>query len=252
MSRPRIVLMEDDAPISSLVSFALEDMGVDLVICANVPEAVARLKETPAALLIMDLMLPGESGLSFLQRHAAAPLFAATTRVMVFSAGLTQAMRRHLEPLGVWRMLAKPASILTLRACVEDALRDAREGPTRNLRAEPTQPASAKAQPAGNDLFGGNAWLVAAYSDACLGQFPHDVEDGDAAATQGDFVVLRALGHNLKTALKLLGHDGASARAAALEVAAAQRNTAAAPALWRGLRKDLTDILRRHAEVPTH
>ncbi|CAN5614687.1 hypothetical protein BH11PSE7_BH11PSE7_18690 [soil metagenome] len=122
MTRPQILLMEDDRMIRALVTFALEDMNVDLIACDNVADAQARLARGDITLLIMDLMLPGESGVSFLQRHAAAPLFPPTTLVAVFSAGLTGTVRETLELLAVWRLMPKPASMDGLRQCVTDAI----------------------------------------------------------------------------------------------------------------------------------
>ena len=122
MTRPQIFLMEDDKMIRVLVSFALEDMEVDLTTCDNVADTQMRLARGDITLLIMDLMLPGESGVSFLQRHAQVPLFPATTLVTIFSAGLTATVRETLAPLGAWRLVPKPASMDVLRGCVADAI----------------------------------------------------------------------------------------------------------------------------------
>lgn len=69
-------------------------------------------------------------------------------------------------------------------------------------------------------------------------QFAADADAGDAACRAGDAATLRRHAHNLKTVLLLLGADGASAQARALEAAAADpaADRASLETLWQTLR----------------
>jgi CheY-like chemotaxis protein len=124
--RPRVLLLDDDDLVRALITFALEDMDIDLVECVSVAQALQQLHDEPVQLLLTDLMMPGESGLSFIGRLADNPQLAGGARIVVFSAGLTTEVRAQLAPLPIWRLLSKPASITAIRSCVEDGLAAAR------------------------------------------------------------------------------------------------------------------------------
>lgn len=121
-SRPRVLLVEDDASIRRFVTLALDECPVDLLACETVAEAMKMLAQGGVALVITDLMLPGESGLGLAQRLAQDPALARGARLVVFSAGVTPEVQQRLDALGVWRTLRKPASVLDIEACVADAL----------------------------------------------------------------------------------------------------------------------------------
>lgn len=280
MNRPKVLLVEDDASIRRFVELVVEDLPVSLVGCDTVAEAVRTLRAAPVALVITDLMLPGESGLGLLQRLADEPALAGGARVAVFSAGLNPAMRERLAAFAVWRFLSKPASVEALRACVVDALDAASAAadpapspPGRRDESDASQavgavpageaPAAAQSNPdesiepharpalqAAADAvaitrhFGGNAPLFHAFKASCLAQFPLDVSAGDAACSQRDAQSLRRVAHSLKSVLLSLGQDDASDLAKTLEDAAAGGAWAPALALWQGLRLQLTGLLK--------
>jgi CheY-like chemotaxis protein len=237
-SRPRVVVVDDDASIRRLVEMALETLPVELVLCASVPAARAALRERTADLLITDLMMPGETGVDLLHSLQADPALRGNARLAVFSAGLDAARRAELQALGVWRLIDKPVSTLALEDCVCEAL-----GLTPDAGADAAEPAA----PADDDAdaqaaaahFGGDVALFRAFRDGCLAQFPLDRAAGDAACAAGDTAALRRVAHNLKSVLRLLGHDPASRLAARLEQSAADADAVTAKALWASLRDEL-------------
>lgn len=272
MSRPRVLLVEDDASIRRFVEMVVEDLPVSLVGCDTVAEAVRTLRAAPVALVITDLMLPGESGLGLLQRLADEPALAGRARVAVFSAGLNPAMRERLAAFSVWRFLSKPASVEALRACVIDALGAAIDaaGPEAGLpgwreesaasqtvgavpagvapaagQGNPDEPDGGPALHAAADAvaiarhFGGNAPLFQAFKASCLAQFPLDVSAGDAACALRDAQSLRRVAHSLKSVLLSLGQDEASELARRLEDEAALGTSPQALSLWHRLRNVL-------------
>ena len=101
----RVVLVDDDASIRRLVALALEDLPVELVACADAAQARQALRDAPAALLLTDLMMPGESGMALLQLLAADPGLRGPAQLAVFSAGVDEATQAALDALGVWRVL---------------------------------------------------------------------------------------------------------------------------------------------------
>src|SRR5438552_12038391 len=61
----RILLAEDDDDISESVRGVLEDAGYAVETCRNGQEALKRLREDPADLVVLDLMMPVLDGWEF-------------------------------------------------------------------------------------------------------------------------------------------------------------------------------------------
>lgn len=224
MKPARVVLVDDDPSIRRLVTLALEDLPIDLVACASGAEALAALRAAPARLLITDLMMPGMSGLELLQRLAEEPALRGGARLLVYSAGLTAEAQAQLAGLDVWRELAKPVSVLTLVAAVEEGL--------SGTAAPAASDAAAREPPVGEadairTHFAGNAALFHAFKAGCAAQFRDDLHELQAALLARDGGSLRRLGHNLKSVLHSLGFALAAGDARRLETAAAASDWAA-------------------------
>ncbi len=65
---PRVLIVDDDAEIRSLVSDLLERNGMAAERARNTAEAEAILAEARTDLMVLDVMMPGEDGLAFCQR----------------------------------------------------------------------------------------------------------------------------------------------------------------------------------------
>lgn len=235
MTRPRVVLVDDDASIRRLVALTLEDLDLDLVCCASAAEALEALRAAPARLVITDLMMPGVSGFDLLQQLAEQPALRGEARLAVFSAGLGAEVQKRLAGLPVWRQITKPVSVVALLEAVEAALAGAGAG---------TGPAPDAATPGGEaaaiaEFFAGDAALYHAFRDGCRLQFRTDLAQAEAAVAAGDASALRHLAHSLKSVLLTLGEPAASAAARALEQAMAQADWPAAAEPWARLRAHL-------------
>ena len=243
MSAPKVLLVEDDSSIARFVQMALEELPIELVTCANVPDAMQTLHAGGVELIITDLMLPGESGIDLVQRLLQEPVQGRRIPVAVFSAGLPP-VREQLQAMKVWRMVSKPASVPELEACVTDALALVAEPPA-NAPAATTTPADEASDDEAQAIathFAGDEFLFKAYRASCLQQFPADIRQGDAACTAQDWPALRRLAHSLATVLLTLGHPAQSVRARQLENAAAQPAPEACLEHWRLLRAFLLQL----------
>ena len=63
MSKTRILLIEDDAEISRLTAMYLDAEGYQVAVIDDGALALAAIKKTKPELIILDLMLPGMSGI---------------------------------------------------------------------------------------------------------------------------------------------------------------------------------------------
>ncbi len=188
MSRPVVLLVEDDPSVARFVSMALEILPVAVETCPCVESALAWLRHHRAALVITDLMLPGESGMALLRQLQAEPALAAGARIVVLSAGLDHAVRQELAACGAWRALDKPVGVAALERCVQEALADvpvssgeAGAAATAGAPHSPDVAGSAAAtaeSTAIQEYFSGDAALFHAYRAACLAQFGRDAAEG--------------------------------------------------------------------------
>ncbi|AVT10043.1 Hpt domain-containing response regulator [Paracidovorax avenae] len=249
MDRPVVLLVEDDPSVARFVSMALEILPVAVEVCPCVESALAWLQGHRAALIITDLMLPGESGMGLLRRLQAEPALAAGARIVVLSAGLDHAVRQELAASGAWRALDKPVAVAALEQCVREALADPlappdsavatpSASPVPGVRESGTPDAEAGAI---QEYFGGDAFLFRAYRDACLSQFGRDAAEGDRALQSSDLAALRRLCHSLASVLRTLGRTEDGALAREVELAARDGRVEAAQASWKALRVRLGD-----------
>lgn len=78
----RLLLVDDERDIRHLFAAELEDEGYQVETAASVAEAEEALARTPFDLMILDVQMPGESGLQLLQRlaseHSPLPVILCT------------------------------------------------------------------------------------------------------------------------------------------------------------------------------
>jgi len=113
-----VLLVEDEDNIIEAIRFLLTRDGWHVEAHGDGGTAVARIRERAPDLLILDLMLPGKSGLDILRELRAEDRFESLPVLMLTARG--QAQDRDLaERAGVSRFMTKPFS----NAEVLDAVR---------------------------------------------------------------------------------------------------------------------------------
>ena len=70
---PRILIVEDEEPLTLLLRYNLEAEGYEVESAARGDEADTRLKESTPDLVVLDWMLPGLSGIELCRRLRARP-----------------------------------------------------------------------------------------------------------------------------------------------------------------------------------
>lgn len=121
-SLPRILIVEDEAPIAELISVNLRHNGFQPVWAMDSESAQRELDEILPDVILLDWMLPGESGLALARRWRSAARTKATPILMITARG-DEADRVAGLDAGVDDYIAKPFSPRELLARIRAVLR---------------------------------------------------------------------------------------------------------------------------------
>ncbi|MBK8100290.1 MAG: response regulator transcription factor [Planctomycetes bacterium] len=116
----QILLVEDDLALRTVLHDALQHDGHTVTVASDGDEAQAVLRERTFDLLVLDVMLPGPSGLEILQ---ALRRRDQGTPVLLLTARAAEADRVLGLELGADDYVTKPFSLRELRARVKVLLR---------------------------------------------------------------------------------------------------------------------------------
>ena len=119
-----IYIIEDDTDIREMESYALRNSGFDILALSDgsgLAEALTR--ETPD-LILLDIMLPGEDGLSILRRLRASERTKRIPIIMV-TAKTTEIDKVRGLDMGAADYITKPSGIMELVSRVKALLRRA-------------------------------------------------------------------------------------------------------------------------------
>ena len=116
----RVLMIEDNADITRLVQMHLRDIHCELDIAGDGYTGLARYREKPHDLIILDLMLPGLDGLEVCKALRAEPGYVP---ILMLTAKSTELDRVLGLEVGADDYLTKPFSILELLARIKALLR---------------------------------------------------------------------------------------------------------------------------------
>src|SRR5215217_7640891 len=119
---PRILLVDDEQPIQTLLSFPLQRDGYEVVQASDGPEALARFSEQQFDLVVLDLMLPRIDGLEVCKRLRAK---GSTVPIIMLTAKSEEIDKVLGLELGADDYITKPFSMREFRSRVKAALRRA-------------------------------------------------------------------------------------------------------------------------------
>jgi len=122
MPSKRILVVDDDEAIRHLVEAVLKREHYDVDTAEGGRDAISKIELTQYDVIVLDLMMPGVSGLDVLKR---LPIRDPQIKwVVIMSAASTLSIAESTTP-NVFAILPKPfdirALIRVVRACVQDA-----------------------------------------------------------------------------------------------------------------------------------
>jgi two-component system, OmpR family, response regulator len=125
---PHLLVVDDDREIRSLVAQFLTKHGFRVTGVKDGAEMLRTLDGARVDLIVLDLMMPGEDGLSLCRRLRATPATAQTPVIMLTAMGEETDRIVGLE-MGADDYLAKPFSPRELLARIKAVLRRASAPP---------------------------------------------------------------------------------------------------------------------------
>jgi len=118
----RILIVEDEKPLTLLLRYNLESEGYEVEAVASGDEAEVRLKENVPDLVVLDWMLPGLSGIELCRRLRARPETETLPVIMLTARGEESERLRGLAT-GADDYVVKPFSVPELLARIRALLR---------------------------------------------------------------------------------------------------------------------------------
>lgn len=121
MQRHKILVVEDDDNIRSVVAYCLRRSGYTVLLARDGRDALARLREQDISLILLDLALPRLDGFGLLaQLQDEGNL--STVSVIVLTAFEDEVNRQRSFELGAKRFITKPFSLRKLVTAVNEVL----------------------------------------------------------------------------------------------------------------------------------
>ena len=129
-SKPYVLIVEDEAPLVTLLRYNLEKQGFRVEDAGDGGEALARITETPPDLLLLDWMLPTMSGIEVCRQLRRRPATRTLPIIMLTARAEDQDAVRGLDT-GADDYITKPFSTEALIARIRALLRRSGSVPTK-------------------------------------------------------------------------------------------------------------------------
>ncbi len=125
-----ILIVEDDEDISRALKLRLTSAGYSVETAADGVLAITEAERTKPALIILDISMPGTSGIEAARKLREKPYFARTPMIFM-TASKRPELRERAERVGAIGFLEKPYDPKELMALIDFTLAST---PTIQLR----------------------------------------------------------------------------------------------------------------------
>lgn len=119
---PRVLVVEDEAAIQELLRYALEQASFEVMVVTSAEQALAEIRSELPAVVLLDLMLPGMSGIT-LARHLRGEARTRELPIIMVTARAEERERIAGLDLGADDYVTKPFSPRELISRIRAVLR---------------------------------------------------------------------------------------------------------------------------------
>jgi len=130
MAKPTILIVEDEAPLLTLLRYNLEKQGFRVEEATDGQEALLRVAENKPDLVLLDWMLPTLSGIEVCRQNRRRPATRDLPVIMVTARTEDQDAVRALD-IGADDYITKPFAVEALLARIRALLRRSGSVPTK-------------------------------------------------------------------------------------------------------------------------
>jgi CheY-like chemotaxis protein len=119
-SRPTILYVEDDSAIADMYALGIRRAGFELTVAGDWPTGRQLLRAQRFDLVVLDVMLPGPSGMDALEEIRADPALRRLPVAILSNSELTPELHARAVDLGILGWLTKsrtppPMVVRTIR-----------------------------------------------------------------------------------------------------------------------------------------
>jgi two-component system, OmpR family, alkaline phosphatase synthesis response regulator PhoP len=121
--KKKILVIEDRKDSASMIQESLENIGYKVNSVSSAEDGSIFIQKSKPDLIILDLMLPGESGLSFFERVKSDPKNKAIKIVIMTASKLDDTEKNYFLENGANEFLHKPIKIKSIREIIKNLLK---------------------------------------------------------------------------------------------------------------------------------
>ncbi len=114
MTHPRIILVEDDVDLAAELAFNLREEGIETAVAHSAGELGTLLTQGGPRIIVLDVGLPDEDGLSVARKLALNP----NLRIIMLTARVAEHERIAGFEAGADVYMSKPVNVLELAAVI--------------------------------------------------------------------------------------------------------------------------------------
>ncbi|MDR3152793.1 MAG: two-component system response regulator [Deltaproteobacteria bacterium] len=119
---PKVMVVDDELLNTKLIAAMLKPQGYEVVLAGDGRECLAKVRENPPDLILLDIIMPGMNGFEVVQELKREEKFAQIPVVMVTALQDVNDRVKALE-VGADDFLSKPVDRMELRARVRSLLK---------------------------------------------------------------------------------------------------------------------------------
>ena len=121
MPKQTIIVIDDEQSFCDVVAEILQSFGYEVHTAYNVEEAIPILERTMPTLIVLDIMMPGVDGLTFIRHLRTRPRYTELP-IIISSAKFLESDRATALEAGANLYLSKPFSAGDLKQAIAAVL----------------------------------------------------------------------------------------------------------------------------------